>query len=145
MQPSSNIRHGSRHAIVNAPDLPTPIGFSHAVVAAPGRLVFLGGQIGCDQTGEVRTDSLLEQFDLALANVARALASVGGEPGDLTQMLIYVTSIDEYRSSLTELGVIYRRHFGRHYAATALLGVAALFDPRARLELVCAAVVSSPG
>jgi hypothetical protein len=36
---------------------------------------------------------------------------------------------------------VYRRHFGKHYVATALLGVAELFDEDAVVELVGIAVV----
>ncbi len=32
------------HEIVTASELAEPVGYAHAVVAAPGRTVFLGGQ-----------------------------------------------------------------------------------------------------
>ena len=56
---------------------------------------------------------------------------------------IYVTDVAEYRASLGELGGVYRRHFGHHYPAMALLGVRALFDDAARIELVGVAVIPS--
>lgn len=145
MQPSSSNRHAGRHELVNPPDLPAPVGFSHAVVAAPGKLVFLGGHIGCDRDGRVASDSLVEQFDQAAANVVRALSAAGATPEDLVQMLIYVTSAEDYRANLRALGECYRRHFGRHYAASALFEVSALFDPQARVELVCTVVVPAAG
>jgi len=137
MEPPSNIRH----AIANPPDLAEPVGFAHAVAAAAGRLVFLGGQIGCDGDGMIASTSLVHQLDAAAANVVRALAAVGGQPADLTQMVIYVTDMDEYRARLPEIGGAYRHHFGRHYVATSLIAVTALFDPAALVELVCTAVV----
>jgi enamine deaminase RidA (YjgF/YER057c/UK114 family) len=42
---------------------------------------------------------------------------------------------------LKDLGVAYRRHFGKHYPAVALLGTTELFDPQAKVELVGVAVV----
>ena len=50
-----------------------------------------------------------------------------------------------YRSALTELGEIYRRHFGRRYVASALLGVERLFDEAAMVELVGVAVLAEVG
>lgn len=38
-------------------------------------------------------------------------------------------------------GGVYRRHFGHHYPAMALLGVSALFDDAAKVELVGVAVI----
>jgi enamine deaminase RidA (YjgF/YER057c/UK114 family) len=46
-----------------------------------------------------------------------------------------------YRAALRELAPVYRRHFGQHYPAIALIGVAELFDPAAKLELVGTAVL----
>jgi enamine deaminase RidA (YjgF/YER057c/UK114 family) len=36
---------------------------------------------------------------------------------------------------------VWKRHFGRRYPAMALLGVTALFDEQARVELVATAVL----
>jgi enamine deaminase RidA (YjgF/YER057c/UK114 family) len=129
------------HRIVNAPGLAPPVGFAHAVVAAPGRTVFLGGQIGADPAGQVREDGVAEQFDLALANLVTALAAAGGRPGDLVWMQIYVTDAAAYRLQRKRLGEVWRRHFGRHYVATALLEVSALFDPAAKVEVMGIAVI----
>ena len=118
--------------IVNPPDLPEPIGFAHAVVA--GGAVYLGGQIGDG-------DSVVEQFDSAASKLVTALRAAGGEPDDLVSLVIYVTDVDEYRRSLSELGAVWRRRFGRRYPAMALVGVAALFEPEAKVELMGVAVL----
>jgi enamine deaminase RidA (YjgF/YER057c/UK114 family) len=116
-------------------------GFSHAVVSAPGRLVFLGGQTSLDAKGVCRGDTLLEQFDLSLANVVGALAAAGGRPEHLVSMQIFVTDAASYRAALPELGGVYRRHLGRHYPALALFEITSLFLPEAQVELMCIAVV----
>ncbi len=118
--------------IVNPPELPEPVGFAHAVVA--GGAVYLGGQ-----TGE--GGSLLAQFDTAAAKLLMALAAAGGEPDDLVSLVIYTTDIEEYRASTRDLGEIWRRHFGKRYPAMALIGVSALFEPEARIELMGVAVL----
>ena len=132
------------HQVVTAPDLPAPVGFAHAVVAAPGRTVYLGGQTAQGANGAIRGDTIAEQFDVAAGNVVAALRAAGGLPGHLVSLLVYCTDVPGYRAALTELGPLYRKHFGRHYPAIALLGVAELFDPEARLELVGTAVVPDP-
>jgi enamine deaminase RidA (YjgF/YER057c/UK114 family) len=129
------------HRLVNPESLPPPVGYAHAVVAAPGRLVFLGGQAAVDAAGEVSGETIDEQFDLALANVVEALAAAGGQPEHLVSIQVYVTDAEAYRRSLRELGERYRARLGRHYPAMALLEVKGLFDPALQVELVCTAVV----
>ena len=131
----------SPHRIVNPDSLAPPVGYAHAVVSAPGRLVFLGGQTSHDTAGVLRGESLVEQFDLAAANVIAALQSAGGGAEHVVSMQIFVTDAEGYRRSLRDLGQVYRRHFGRHYPAMALVEVAGLFDPASQVELMCVAVV----
>ncbi|HEX2058984.1 MAG TPA: RidA family protein [Actinomycetota bacterium] len=122
------------HRIVNPETLPPPAGFAHAVVAAPGRTVYLGGQIGDGPT-------MSAQFASAARNVVTALRAAGAEPEHLVSLTIFVTDVEEYRKSLSPIGASYRKHFGKHYPAMALFEVSGLFDPAARVELVGVAVV----
>lgn len=124
----------NEHLIVNPPELGEPVGFAHAVVAARGRMVWLGGQVGGG-------DSVIEQFEAAATNLLAALSAAGGEPDHLVSLTIYTTVMDEYRASRQEIGEVWRRHFGRRYPAMALIGVAELFDPKARVELLGVAVI----
>ncbi len=121
-----------RPVIVNPPELPEPVGYAHAVVARGA--VYLGGQIGEGAT-------LVEQFDSAASRVVTALRAAGGKPDDLVSVVIYTTEMDEYRKSLNELGDVWQTHFGRHYPAMALVGVNALLEPDAKVELMGIAVV----
>jgi enamine deaminase RidA (YjgF/YER057c/UK114 family) len=120
--------------IVNAPELAPPTGFAHAVVA--GTTVYLGGQTAQARDGTIEGETLVEQFDRAAANLVTALKAAGGEPDDLVSLQVFVTDVDEYRASLTELGPCWRRHFGRRYPAMGLFGVTRLFDVAARVELM---------
>jgi enamine deaminase RidA (YjgF/YER057c/UK114 family) len=121
-----------RPVIVNPPDLPEPVGFAHAVVA--DRTIHLWGQIGEGET-------LVEQFDSAAGRIVKAMRAAGAEPDDLVSLVVYTTAIDEYRASTAELGEAWRRHFGRRYPAMALVGVSALMEPGAKVELMGVAVV----
>jgi enamine deaminase RidA (YjgF/YER057c/UK114 family) len=122
----------ARPLIVNPPELPEPVGFAHAVVAGGG--VYLGGQTGDG-------DTLVQQFDAAAGKLVTALRAAGGEPDQLVSLVVYTTEIDEYRSATGELGEVWRRHFGKRYPAMALIGVSALFEPEAMVELMGVAVL----
>ncbi len=131
----------SAHEIVTAPGLAEPVGFAHAVVAAPGRTVYLGGQTAQGSDGAIVGATMAEQFDQAAGNVVAALAAAGATPDHLVSLVIYTTAVAEYRAALKELSPLWRKHFGRHYPAIALLGVAELFDEAAKIELLGTAVI----
>jgi enamine deaminase RidA (YjgF/YER057c/UK114 family) len=132
----------SPHQLINPDTLARPSGFSHAVVAQPGRAVYLAGQTAQIPDGRVAGETMAEQFDLAASNVVKALEGAGADVMHLVSMQIFVTSIDEYRQASREIGEIYRKHFGRHYPAMALLEVRRLFDPAAKIEIMCVAVTA---
>jgi enamine deaminase RidA (YjgF/YER057c/UK114 family) len=129
------------HEIITAPDLPAPVGYAHAVIAAAGRTVHLGGQTAQAMDGAIFGTTIVEQFDLAARNLVAALHAAGGQPDDLVSLQIYVTDLAAYRASLAELGSVWRTHFGRRYPAMAVLGITELFDPAALVELVGVAVI----
>lgn len=130
----------SPHEIVNPESLQSPRGFAHAVVAKPGRTVFLGGQIGMDAKGKI-ADDLVEQFDQACSNIVEALGAAGGEPGHVVSLQIFATDVGEYAARMEEIGEAYRKHFGKHFPAMALLATFELFEPGARVELMGIAVI----
>jgi enamine deaminase RidA (YjgF/YER057c/UK114 family) len=129
------------HRIVNPPGLAPPTGFAHAVVAAPGRTVYLGGQAAQAADGSITGSGVVEQFEVAAGNLPAALAAAGGQPEHLVSVQIFVTDAAAWRAAPSAPGVAWRRHFGRHYPAVALFQVAALFDQAAEVELVAVAVV----
>ena len=132
----------SPHSLINPESLPRPSGFSHVVVAQTGRAVYLSGQTAQAADGSLVSGSTAAQFDVAAQNVVKALDAAGARPQDLVSMQIFVTDIDEYLASRAAIGESYRRHFGRHYPAMALLEVRRLFDPEAKVELMCVAVTA---
>lgn len=124
---------------VNPPELAPPVGFSHATRA--GRLVALAGQIGCDAEGRVRDPGdIAAQFRVAIGNVRLALEAAGCRPVDVIKLSYFVTDVAAYRVALKPIGQAYREVFGDHYPASTLVGVAALFDPHAMVEIDCLAV-----
>jgi len=138
---SDEAEPGTPHLAINPETLPLPTGFSHVIAAGAGRTVYIAGQAGHRSDGTLAGPGLVEQFDQAAANVVAALKSAGANPGDLTWMQIFVTDAASYRDALKPLGEAYRRHFGRHYPAIGLFEVQGLFDPEARVELMCIAII----
>jgi enamine deaminase RidA (YjgF/YER057c/UK114 family) len=133
---------GPEHEIVTAPGLAAPSGYAHAVIAASGRTVHLGGQTAQAADGSIQGTTVAEQFDLAAGNLITALRAAGGTPDDLVSLQVFVTNLAAYRLSMQALGDVWRRHFGRRYPAMAVVGVTELFDPRALVELVGVAVIA---
>jgi enamine deaminase RidA (YjgF/YER057c/UK114 family) len=131
----------SPHRIINPPGLAPPTGFAHAVVAAPGRTVYLGGQAAQAADGSITGSGVVAQFEVAAGNLLAALAAAGGQPDHLVSIQIFVTDAPAWRAAQPDLGAAWRRHFGRHYPAVGLFQVAALFDPAAQVELVAIAVI----
>jgi len=127
---------------LNPSSLPRPTGYTHGIVAPNGRLLFVAGQIGCDTNGMLATGGLVPQFEKALENVLAVVRDAGGTPESITRMTIYTSSMTAYRTSLRELGIVWRPLMGKHYPVMAVLGVASLFDPGALVEIEATAVLS---
>lgn len=120
---------------LNPTDLSPPTGFSHAVVATGGRLVFLAGQTALDTGGKVVGATLPEQFEKALSNLLTALSAAGGTPADLARVTVYATDVADYRAHAPELGRVWKRLAGRDYPAMAVIGAVRLWDEECLVEL----------
>jgi enamine deaminase RidA (YjgF/YER057c/UK114 family) len=129
----------SPHRIVNPESLVAPSGYSHAVVATPGRTIHLAGQTA-HVPGEETPDDIGEQFDRAARKVVIALEAAGGKPEHLVSMQIFTTDLEDYLSKSKAIGEAYQRHFGKHYPAAALIEVSGLVGG-AKVELSSIAVV----
>ncbi|MGW6056006.1 RidA family protein [Streptomyces sp. NPDC055189] len=126
---------------VNPSELSPATGFSHAVTATGGRLVFLAGQTALDTDGKVTGTTLPEQFELALTNLLTALHHAGGTPADLARVTVYATDVADYREQAPQLGRIWRRLAGREYPAMAVIGAVRLWDAECLVELDGVAVL----
>lgn len=120
---------------VDPPELGRPRGFSHAVVAPPGRIVFLAGQTALDPDGRIVGAGVVEQFERALGNLLTALRAAGGEPQHLATLTVYAVDLADYRSHAREIGAVWRRLVGTDYPAMAGIGVARLWDDEALVEV----------
>jgi enamine deaminase RidA (YjgF/YER057c/UK114 family) len=126
---------------VNPPSLGPPSGFSHAVSADGGRLIFLAGQTAHGPDGAITGDTVAGQFEQALANLLTALRATGGAPEDLASLTVYAVDLDDYRAHGAQIGRVWRRLVGPEYPAMAAVEVSRLWDPAALVEIQGYAVI----
>lgn len=116
-----------------------PRGYSNGMMGE-GRIVLVGGMVGWDVDGRF-PDGLVPQVAQALRNILAVLREAGGGPEHIGRLTWYVVDIAEYRASLAELGPAYRAVMGKHFPAMALVQVAALVEPAARVEIEATAIM----
>jgi len=128
------------HEILHPASWKPALGYANGI-AAEGRQVFLGGQIGWTGQQVFETDDFVGQVEQALRNIVEVLAEAGGRPEDLVRLTWFVLDKREYLDRLKEVGQAYRRVLGRHFPAMSLVQVGALVEDRARVEIEATAVV----
>jgi enamine deaminase RidA (YjgF/YER057c/UK114 family) len=129
-------------AVVNPPELGTPRGFAHGLLApAGGRLLFVAGQTATGADGRIATEGFIEQFEIALERVLAVVRAAGGHADHVARMTMYVTSMEDYRVSRPQLRGAWRRHMGDHYPAMAVVQVTSLVDEHASVEIEAEAVL----
>ena len=122
---------------------PRPKGYANGV-AAEGRLVFVGGQVGWKPEGRFEALDFVGQVRQALLNTVEVLRAGGAEPQHVVRMTWYVKDKQEYLACGRELGAVYREVMGRHYPAMALVQVVDLVEDLAKVEIETTAVVPRP-
>jgi len=128
------------HQILQPAGWAKPVGYSNGV-AARGRLVFTGGQIGWNARCQFESDDLVDQIGQALANIAAILGEAGAGPEHIASMTWYLTDLEEYRAGLKRMTPIYRDIMGRNYPPMAVVQVGALVEARAKVEIQATAVI----
>jgi enamine deaminase RidA (YjgF/YER057c/UK114 family) len=128
------------HTILQPEGWVKPIGYANGV-AARGRMVFVGGQVGWTGQAKFETDDFVGQVRQTLKNVVAVLAAAGAEPKHITSMTWYFTDKAEYLANLKGIGEAYREVIGRHFPAMAAMQVVALVEDRAKVEIQATAVV----
>ena len=121
-------------------DWKKPSGYSNGITAE-GRMIFVAGQVGWDEDGRMVSESFVDQTGQSLKNIVTILREGNARPEHIVRMTWYVTELNEYRSSMKEVGQIYREVIGHHYPAMTLIEVAGLLEDGARVEIEATAVV----
>jgi enamine deaminase RidA (YjgF/YER057c/UK114 family) len=125
---------------INPEDLPTPLGYTHVIVASGTRLVFVAGQEPEDEQGNlVGPGDLAAQARQVFANLGRALAAAGAGPDQVTKITIFVVHYRREDLPAIEAGRV--ALFGDHKPADTLVGVEALSRPEYLTEVEAIAVI----
>ena len=128
------------HIVLQPAGWAKPVGYANGV-AATGRQIFVGGQIGWNSQQRFETDDLAGQVRQALENVLAVLAEAGAGPEHVVSMTWYLTDKAEYLAKLRPIGAAWRATMGRHYPAMAAVQVLALIEDRAKVEIQAVAVL----
>lgn len=129
------------HQILQPPNWAPPLGYANGV-AAEGRMIHVGGQIGWNANAQFDSDDLVDQVRQTLANIVAVLAEGGATPAHIVSLTWYVTDIEEYLARQKDVGRAYRDVIGRHFPAMALVQVVRLVEPRAKVEIQAVAVLA---
>jgi enamine deaminase RidA (YjgF/YER057c/UK114 family) len=127
--------------ILNPASLAEPRGYNNGILVEGGSLLFVAGQIGWDQDCRIVSEDFAAQFKQALQNVLAVVLEAGGNPANITRLLIFVVDRGEYQRELKEVGVAYRELMGRHFPAMTLVEVSALLEKGAKVEIEAMAVL----
>lgn len=125
--------------ILQPPGWPRPKGYANGMAGA-GRIAAVSGQIGWDSTGAFAA-GLVPQVRQALLNVLAVLAEGGGRAEHVARLTWYVTDMAAYRAASAALAPVWREVMGRHYPAMAVVGVTALVEPEACVEIEALAIL----
>jgi enamine deaminase RidA (YjgF/YER057c/UK114 family) len=126
---------------INPRGLVTPTGYTHVVVAADRRTVYIAGQVAFDSTGKVVGGSdFAAQAEQVFSNLRRALASVGASFGDVVKMTTLITDV----KNVPALREIRTRYLDPKEPPANTLVVAQLVRPELLLEIEAVAVLGQP-
>lgn len=116
--------------VIRAAGAPAAIGpYSHAVLA--GDFLYTSGQIPLvPETGKLAGDTVEEQAEQVLNNLAAVLASAGMTFADVVKTTVFITDLKDFAA----INAIYARRFPKDPPARSCVQVAAL-PAGAKLEM----------
>jgi enamine deaminase RidA (YjgF/YER057c/UK114 family) len=124
------------------PDGLSPVnGYSHVIVAEPGKMVFIAGQVANDHDGKlVGKGDLRAQTVQVFENLKLALAAAGASFDDVVKIGWYVKEFKpEYLPVLREVRNQYVN--STRLPTSTLVGVQSLFQPDYLIEVEAIAVI----
>lgn len=103
---------------------PQPIGpYSQAILAEPGELLFLSGQLGLDPlSGELVKGGVEGEAKQALKNMEAVLMAAGMEKSDVVKTTIFLKDLNDFAIA----NGLYGAFFGDHKLARSTIEVSRL-------------------
>lgn len=119
---------------------PQQRGYSQAVITEGGKTVWLAGQTATvDDAGKSLAGDFEGQTRQIFKLLNATLEKAGGKLGDMVQMTVFITDV-RYGDRLTQ---IRREIFGDNFPGSALITIAGLANPDAKIEIQGVAVIGS--
>jgi len=117
---------------ITPPEIAPPAAnYSHATLVPSGaRWLYLSGQVGIAPDGTI-PDDVAEQTEICFRNIQAILTEADMSPADLVRLNTYLTDAGDRDRYMA----VRDRHVGTPPPGSTLLVVAALANPRYRIEI----------
>jgi reactive intermediate/imine deaminase len=102
------------------------------------QMLYLSGQIGIDDTGNVVPGGIAAETRQAMENIRRVLERYGSSLDRVVKVTVMLADMNEW----AEMNKVYVTYFPRHLPARSAMGTSGL-ALGARVEIECIAVVNS--
>jgi 2-iminobutanoate/2-iminopropanoate deaminase len=125
---------------VDPDGLPAPVGpYSNVVTTAPGRLVFIAGQVALDANGQVvGAGDIVAQTRQVMENLRTALEAAGATFADVAKVVNYITDVELFG----QMAAVRKEYLVEPYPVSTLVEVSALIFPELLIEIEAIAVVA---
>ena len=124
--------------IKTQPDPYEPFLLSQGIRA--GDLLFISGQAGYSDDGQIVEGGFRAQGEQAFSNLNRALVAGGSNLQSVVKVTIFLTDM----ANFPEVVELRREYFSEPYPADSIVQVVALYTPEAMIEIEAVAVVQVP-
>lgn len=110
--------------IIHTDASPAAVGpYSQAVVAGPGKTIYLSGQLGLEpDTGELVSENFEGQVRQAFANMQAVIEAAGGTLDNIVKLTLFLTDLSKFASANAIMADI----IPEPYPARSTIGVASL-------------------
>jgi reactive intermediate/imine deaminase len=126
--------------IHTTPDVYEPFLLSQAI--RMGDVLYVSGQAGYGDDGEIVAGGFRTQGEQAFANLRRALEAGGSNLNRVAKVTIFVTDMGHFN----EVVELRRKYFSEPYPADSIVEIKALYTPEAMIEIeAIAGVATAPG
>lgn len=102
-----------------------------------GNLLFISGQAGAGDNGEIVDGGFTAQGEQAFSNLRRALKAGGSDLDKVIKVTIFVTDMSRFN----EVVELRRKFFSAPYPADTIAEIKGLYDPAAMIEIEAIAAV----
>lgn len=116
-----------------------PQPFSQGILAPPGRMVVVAGQVALDKQGQVvGKGDAAAQTEAVLENMKAVLAEAGAHLDHVVRLTVFLTNM---AADFPKVQVVRSRYFPKDPPASTTLGISRLVNPDLLVEIDAIAVI----